>query len=368
MNKLIFDSSGDKLIYRISNADGKVWYVPDTNSKIELQLYQPSSINGKLLKSFFPVIKRFSFIRNLLGISVHKYAVQSFLCELLCKIYKVENIEVSAFYGTPSVHQKITMQVTDESNILGYCKISDKEEIKALFRHEETILKTLYDCGIMGVPKCLYNGVLKDQAHIFAQTTTKTKNSKDFHHLSDKHWNFLSQLQQKTKTCLPFEESDFYQALQILKKNLIHLSDFDENAVKAAIIQAEEYYKGKRVEFSYYHSDFTPWNMFLEKGELFVFDWEYAKRTFPHFLDAFHFFTQVSIYEKHKNAKEIMVTYHVKRMMFVKYFENPEFSYKCYLLSMISLYLHRDNGAFSEVVVNNFRLWTKLLQLLQKKK
>lgn len=35
------------------------------------------------------------------------------------------------------------------------------------------------------------------------------------------------------------------------------------------------------VEYGVYHADFTPWNMSVEEGQLFVFDWEYASLTYP---------------------------------------------------------------------------------------
>ena len=362
----IFTNSGSQLFYLIENADRKVWIIPDINCRLALQLYQPSSINGKLLKSCFPVIKRFAFVRDALGISVHKYGIQPFLFDFLCKLYKVKNVEIALFCGTPSVHQKITMQVTDGSKILGYCKISENEEVKALFQHKESILKTLYDEGITNIPQCLYNSVLQDKTHIFVQTSTKTKNSKVLHQLSAIHWNFLNHLHQKTKNSLPFEESNFYQALQLLKGNLTRCPSVDISGVTLAITRAEEFYKGKPVEFSFYHSDFTPWNMFVEKSELFVFDWEYAKRTFPPFLDAFHFFTQVCIFEQHKNAEAIMAAYRVGRNIFSKYFDNPDFSYQCYLLSIISFYLDRDNDFLSKETSDNIKIWTALLQLLQK--
>jgi hypothetical protein len=360
----IFTNSGSQLFYLIENADRKVWMIPDINCSVALQIYQPSNLNGKLLKSCFPVIKRFAFVRYALGISVHKYGIQPFLLDFLCKLYKVKNVEITLFCGTPSVHQKITMQVTNGSKILGYCKISEKEEVKALFQHKESILKTLYDKGITNIPQCLYNGLLQDETHIFVQTSTKTKNSKVLHQLSVTHWDFLSQLHQKTKTSLPFEKSDFYQSLQLLKENMSCCPSLNISCVRLAITRAEEFYKGKQVEFSFYHSDFTPWNMFVEKDELFVFDWEYAKHTFPPFMDAFHFFTQVYIFVQHKNAEGIMATYRANRRIFSKYVDNPDFSYKCYLLSIISFYLDRDKGQVRDRIGNSLDIWLHLTNAL----
>ncbi len=364
MNQLIFNISGNDLFYRIVNADGKIWYIPDKQTRLALQLYQPSSINGKLLKSCFPVIKRFAFVLDLLGISVHKYGVQSFLFDFLCELFKVQNVEIALFCGTPSIHQKITMQVTEGANILGYCKISEKQEVKALFKYEEDIFKMLHDNGITNTPQCLYNGALQDETHIFAQTTTKTSRSKVLHQLSAIHWDFLSQLHQKTKTSLPFEKSDFYQSLNLLKQNLSYLSAASAKSVSASITMVKKYYEGKEMMFSFYHADFTPWNMFLEKGELFVFDWEYAKRTFPPFLDAFHFLTQVCIFEQHKNAEGIIATYRANRHIFAKYFDNPDFSYQCYLLGIISFYLHRDEGQVCGSIEKSLDIWIHLIEIL----
>jgi hypothetical protein len=104
--------------------------------------------------------------------------------------------------------------------------------------------------------------------------------------------------------------------------------------------------------------------MFVEKGALFVFDWEYAKRTFPPFLDAFHFFTQVCIFEQHKNAEEIMTTYRSNRNIFAKYFDNPDFSYQCYLLGIISFYLDRDKRQVSGSIKKSLDIWIHLIKIL----
>lgn len=364
LNQTIFANSGNQLFYRVENSDGKVWYIPHDNSSIALQIYQPSSIYGKLLKSCLPVIKRFAFIHDLLGISVHRYAVQPSLSDLLRRLYQVENVEVALFCGTPSVHQKITMQITDGSNILGYCKISGKEDVQALFRHEENILKELFGYGFKNIPQCLYRGVLKDQMHIFVTTTTKTMRSKVLHQLSALHWDFLNHLHQKTKQRLPFERSDFYQVITSLKRKPVCLSVYDIRVVTSVIERIEAFYAGKQVEFSFYHSDFTPWNMIVEESELFVFDWEYAKYTFPPFLDAFHFFTQSCIFEQHKNAAEILTAYKTNKRIFEACFDDPDFSYVCYLIGVISFYGNRDKGILSSGMANNIQIWVELLRLL----
>ena len=88
--------------------------------------------------------------------------------------------------------------------------------------------------------------------------------------------------------------------------------------------------------------------MFVEKNELFVFDWEYARMLYPPMLDKYHYFTQTAIFEKHWDAKEI-----------IKYISSPEAqwvdkeSYILYLLDIISRFTIREKGNIDEHMMYN---------------
>ncbi|MBK6497179.1 MAG: hypothetical protein IPG00_03020 [Saprospiraceae bacterium] len=56
----------------------------------------------------------------------------------------------------------------------------------------------------------------------------------------------------------------------------------------------------KLTEFGFAHGDFTPWNIFANNQNLFIYDWEAAQDLMPKGFDAFHFIIQQSIMvEKH---------------------------------------------------------------------
>lgn len=57
--------------------------------------------------------------------------------------------------------------------------------------------------------------------------------------------------------------------------------EVDKAMVMNAVEDTVKHWEGKRVGFCAYHADFTPWNMYVEQDELFVFDWEYAQMTYP---------------------------------------------------------------------------------------
>jgi hypothetical protein len=360
LNHILKVNSGT-IYYTFSNTDGKTWLMPQHNMRTAMNLYQPAGIHGKLMKQIFPYVWWLKPLRNKLGITVNQYAFQNNLNELLCSVFHTQHLEFSIFCGTPSNHQKITIQISQGKNILGYCKISDREEIKHLFSHEAKLLDTLKAKGIKQIPECLYWDSLTENIEIFIQSTVKTNQSNVLHKWNSLHWDFLTDLKQKTEQVLLFEQTDFFKSINVLLQNQVYLSDQEKNIIVPAIDKVLKHYQGQTIHFSAYHGDFTPWNMFLEKDNLFVFDFEYAQLTYPPYLDWFHFFTQCCIFEKHLNASEIYNVYLIHKQEIANYLINPDFSYLCYLLSVLSLYLEREKGFYHNDVKNSLSIWLQLI-------
>ncbi len=361
----ILKIGGNSLFYSFSNADGKQWIMPRRNLSTAMNLYQPSYWKGKMVKTFLPLLKTFPDLLALVNIGTDRYSLDPQLEERLRGYFQVSEIEFSVFLGTPSVHQKIILQISYGEKVLGYCKVSDKAEIKIIFRHEQQILAELKEKGVKQIPECLYCGALNATIDMFVQTTVKTNFSKIIHNWNNLHWEFLISLQSKTNSLLPFEQSDFYRMLNRLHSQLDYISPKDASVVNAAIKKVQKHYKGKEVNFSAYHADFTPWNMFVEKGELFVFDFEYAKMNYPPYLDYFHFFTQTGIFTRHWDSQQLFATYQIQKSILLKQIENPDFAYLCYLLAVIGLYVNREKGNKDKGVARMFATWITLLELIQ---
>lgn len=361
---LILEKDSEKAFISFSNNDEKHWLIPEANTRTALNLYQPSSLKGKLLKLFLPYLKNSSIVQKRLRITIDKYSLEKYLLELLKTVFKTNIVEFAIFGGTPSKHQKITIQIFKGNRILGYCKVTNNKEVKDLFMHEEKVLTQLNEMGIGQIPVCLYNGNLNDELAVFIQSTIKTNNSKVVHNWKTEHWNFLLALKTKTAQHLLFEETDYFKTLQLLKKNTSYLLDADVQIIKRAILKVSQFYQNKSVCFSAYHADFTPWNMFEEKKRLFVFDFEYAKMTYPPFLDWFHFFTQTSIFEKDLNADKIYDAYCFQKKNIATEINNPDFYYLCYLLDIVCLYVNRDKGIYTTDMERNLTIWMKLISRL----
>lgn len=361
LDKILEPVQGYRL-YRFSNADGKVWLMPARNMRTAMNLYQPSGRNGKLLKALFPSLHVLPTVRRALHAETVDCDLNAELRNLLEHVFGCEGIEFSLFCGTPCVHQKLTMQLSIGKKILGYCKITGSAELVQLFEREANTLNKLHKNGMTGIPRCLFQGEWKNGVHLFVQSTVKSNSSRVLHHWSNLHEDFLARLQAASAVTVKFEESDYYRTLCRLKEHIDWLPSQESQAsVQKAIESVMNTYNGKQCEFMAYHADFTPWNMFVEDGELFVFDWEYAQQSYPPMLDRYHFFTQTAIFEKHWGAKEI-----------ISYMSSAEGAwadaekYNLYLLDIISRFTMREKGNICGDMVKSFSVWLELLDCLRK--
>jgi hypothetical protein len=359
---LVLDKGTGKRFYRFSNADGKVWLMPSRNMRVAMNLYQPSGRNGKLVKTLFPWLYYLKPLRKFIHAEVLRCNMDTELTQLCCRLFHVPDIEFSIFCGTPSVHQKITIQISRGHSILGYCKVTDDSGIAELFQRESIILKELTRMGFKYIPNCLFFGVLKSGASLFIQNTIKTSHSQIIHKWTALQDDFLDRLYQTTHRSVDFEKSDYYLTLIALKQHADWLPQHVDNQwVVNTLNKVLAQWSGKKVDFSAYHADFTPWNMFVESNRLFVFDWEYAQATYPPMLDRYHFFTQTVIFEKHWTANEIIAFLQSKEGCLMK-----KETYTLYLLDVIARFTIREKGVVNGDIAHAMGIWLSLLHFLNK--
>ena len=361
----IFNKGGETF-YLLSNPEKKKWLMPIQDMDTALNLYQPSSPKGKMVKYFLPYFQGISILRQILGITPQKYELTNDIKFLLQGLFQMDDIQFSVFYGTPSIHQKIIIQIYSGEHILGYCKVTDIDEIKAIFKHEESVLAVLKNKGVNQIPRCIYRETIMGNIDLFVQTTGKTKKSKTIHILGKIHWIFLTELYLKTQQTLPFEQTDFFKILSDFSHYIDKLTGNEAGITQASIDYIISNFKNSEVTFSIFHADFTPWNTFMEKNGLFVFDWEYAQYTCPPFMDAFHFITQTGIFEKKWSAKKIFNHYLAIKPVFSSLIKNPNLIYECYLIYIIAQYSLRDKFKFKDSTVRMMKTWVQLLVCLRK--
>lgn len=363
----ILQMDGGGTFYAFSNADGKRWIMPAHNMRVSMNLYQPSGMNGKMVKTLFPWLHGLKAVRHVIHAEKMTYCLKPELEAKLIRLFGVTDIEFAIFCGTPCVHQKITMQVSRGKRILGYCKFSDNKEIVDVFKKEKDTLDFLHGKGLTAVPMCLYCGELEKGMWMFAQTTTKSLNSTIDHTWRTRETMFLKDLHEKTKRTLCFGETDYHNDICWLFAHLDWIKSLDKTgAVSKSIEIVLDRLSKQSVDYSFHHGDFTPWNTYVEQGRLYAFDLEYAKRTYPPHLDYFHFFTQTAIFEKHLDADGVWQLYQKNKRnadeLFGKAF--VDFSYLLYLLNIIAHFSKREKGTFGGDVLRTMRIWIELTKLI----
>lgn len=330
--------------YQITNGDGKQWVMPAENMRVGMMLYQPSAWTGKMLKAFLPWLAWCGIVRRKLHLKEIDSPISSALDRRLQELFGENKLEYAVFNGTPCVHQKQTVQVYSGSQILGYCKISINPEIASLFLHERDYLRWLSDCKLIGVPRCLACEQLPTGEWIFVQSTVKTMRSVTEHVLGPRQLDFLEQLHQKTSVSCSFYDSDLYRSLLRIDDCMDRFESDEQRVIRQGYDLVMQYYiSSEQHTYSAYHSDYTPWNMFVEGGQLFVFDWEYATKTSVPYLDLIHYLFQSCIFERHAGAEEIYRCLMVEHLdLLGRYFDDVRVAVVAYLLDMLGMYAVRD--------------------------
>ena len=340
--------------YSFANADGKRWWMPARHMAVGMNLYQPSGPKGKLVKQGLPWLHWNPIVRRMLHAERIQLALGDKLRELLERVFGQQKLEFSIFGGTPSARQKITIQISKKQQILGYCKVTQNTEIYNLFQRESHILNKLNHLNVPNIPTSLFCGVYID-FFLFIQSTKKTCNSKVIHTWTNKHTAYLRHLHEKTKINTRFEDTDFYSELCYLESISKIPLNKNEQLYNRAITLLKKHYSNI-TEYSFFHGDFTPWNMFFEKEELCIFDFEYAQWTFPPYMDKIHYLFQVWIIEQKKNSEQIY-------QLLNNYYYNKSTSFLiiAYLIHIIAFYIKLYDGHFN-TNDKGYIIWSNLLK------
>ena len=359
----IFQLNNGLLFWEIHNTVGQNWILPQKHIKQFLSLFQPSSIEGKIVAKILPYLCFTPFLASKINARPIKLELNSAIKNTICKSFAISDFEYGIFCGSPGKHQKITMMINQDKKSLGYCKITDRPEVFSIFQKESMNLSYLRSKGMHNIPKILFVDEIPELQGVFLLVQTTNRDGVIRSATIDDIcvFDFVLRMHNLTKCKMNYVESDFFQSINILK-NYLYLFQFDEQKNILGTINKIEERLAQPSYYSAYHGDFTPWNSYIINKELFVFDFEYFQKYTVPYLDYFHFFTQVCIYNKYMNTNAIFDRYLTNREMIQGQILNPDFYYICYLLTIMAFYLKRDNGFLNERIESCFKIWIGLIK------
>lgn len=362
--KDIFSLDGKERYIELNNTVGQRWYIPFHNHGDFMSLFQPSSVKGRLFAKALNFVKYFPKLLNIAYARIISLSISNDFQEFIDRVFCSRNCSFGIFCGSPGRHQKLTLLVSNGKDILGYCKLTDKEDIYHLFKEECKHLEYLHSKGIENVPTSLHCGKLDFcNLYAFVQTTERRKRVKQANCLSRELIDFVQTVKEKTAQKISFDDSDFAQALLRLRKNLKFLKN---SQLCDSITNGIKYIESKKNlfdEFYASHGDLTAWNSFIVDDHLFAFDLEYFKQSYPLLCDYFHFFTQDLLYNGYADTTQIWDKYMNVKERFMEVY-HLDLYYLAYLLVIVDFYLNRDKGLLNERLESCFTIWTELIEKL----
>ena len=338
----------------ISNPDGTIRWIYPKSLKIPmfLNFYSISSWRAKILSfgiklAFFLGLSRFIKSGDL------KLQVQeeSLLSKILAK-NKYDGFSI--FTGTIGDNRKAILEIHKDKHTFIFVKIALTESSKKLVKNEIKqleYLKTL-DLRKMVIPQ-LVDKAVDGIAEI---SNVKPNQYYQDSKLGSFHIDALSELYSKTYNQLQWSS---LQTLQATKENISFLTKEYKviNTLDAKQVQTlannSLYLLGilkkqnETVYVSTSHGDFTPWNIFLSKDRLHVFDWELSNNEIPILYDIIHFVFQSKILIKKQGYQEVLFELRtiLKKDAMKKIIDefNIDFNkyYMFYLVYTISYYLKK---------------------------
>ena len=363
----IFTKSNQEVNYIIFTHDDKTWILPTTGLKTALEMYQPSTLKGKLLKKLVYRCHRIQTIAAKIGVAHEKLSVSKDVLDYISEAIGTNNFYIAGYMGDTSSRQnnKATLQIYDDNHIIAYAKVTKDEEVAKTFVHEVEVLKYLEEKEIKNVPKILGTGCV-DGMDIFIQSTDKPLYQKVKLKFAEKQIAFIDKIVQSTKEKLTYEETDFYASVQYLKSKLDDFSDKEKSTLKQSITKIEEKLTEKPQVYAFLHGDYTPWNVYYTNGELNAFDFEYCSHTMPCYMDVFHYLTQMCFLGFQEEIGKTIHIYKNSRKLLEQYICDPDFTYLCYLIFIVSFYKKRTEKD-SETINEKYIKWIGIMDYLNGK-
>ncbi|MBK8826634.1 MAG: hypothetical protein IPO26_07945 [Saprospiraceae bacterium] len=269
-----------KTLLYITNPDGSPrWIWPsDMNAPEFLKFYNIGSTKAHI----YATLIRLVFLLR----------IQSFIFnKVIISIPTSLGDQWVLFTGTPGVNRKMVMykQGAIIKIPVGVNAISslenEKNTLAELSKSTFSTFSHPQNIEVTGFEFC--QSAFENDHHRSAQFTNVHKSA-------------LDEIFHTTSAKMPLSQSITFNHSMTLLQNLENDPKMPFGLYGKLFLLKNEIQTNKLTEFGFAHGDFTPWNIFANNQNLFIYDWEAAQDLMPKGFDAFHFIIQQSIMvEKH---------------------------------------------------------------------
>jgi hypothetical protein len=307
MKNSIFTKSEVESLYYIKDRNNEIrWIFPISLIRPTfLNLYNSNTLKGFIYKILLKFIFKLKLQNKFVSGVMHEDLEERYknlLTKLNCTNYSI-------FTGTPGENRKIVIEANNGMETKYFIKIPTTDSSVKLIQMEKINLDYLnilkFNC--FEVPK-----VALSDGELIAISNIKPKrgvSNKDF---SSVHFNALLEIY--NKTFKKYKNIDIKSINDsILRQQSLSNFNFDRGnelhqkigvLTKKLLILKKILMMNNDIKTSFAHCDFTPWNMYITKERLFVYDWEMGE-DMPLLFDFFHYIFQQNILVKQNTYHDI---------------------------------------------------------------
>ncbi len=333
----------------INNPDGTIrWLCPaQANKPHFLALYNGNGLRAKLIKKAFKLCWKVGLKKTMISSQFSVFTKEEI--PLQDYLTHSNSSNWALFTGTVGENRKLVLAGNDGHKTTHFTKIPITEKATELIQNEFLNLEITanYDLQKSVIPKATKKGAALQVSNIQPQNALSSTSLQDQHLKALFEWYNRS-----AKTCSTGSIKQFEQIRTKLDelKNIRSLS----NGLKPTIISKMtldlETFCEKLTAIPHFsvglaHGDFTPWNLFLSKEKIHIYDWELADTKFPLMYDMFHFVFQSGVLLEKINFKDIeqrlekLKSNEIVNAMCIRFSIDFDLHKQFYLLYTISYYL-----------------------------
>lgn len=251
-----------------------------------LGLIQPMRFGPRAFKGFFAWTIRLGMARIPLRGRVHVSGVNR-----VAAAFGARAAHSAFLTGTAGPHRKLVVQCMDgRGNVMGYAKVSRTPAVHGLLANDAAVMRELRAAGLRTaiVPRVLLHDV-RDGTAVLATDTVPAPRGRRPLRLQALHLAFLDELAARTASA---RAGDGDALLALWNAQVRDITNGLSSGWRIRFWRALHALEAKTALIAprgLAHGDFTPVNSFPCGDRLFVFDWEYAGRSYPADFDLIRF-------------------------------------------------------------------------------
>lgn len=352
----------------VANNDGSMrWVYPKTNRSASfLNFYNASTVKSKLIsrgiKTAFKLGLSGLVSKSSFSI-LHKKELKPNRDYVL-----IPHKTYSIFTGTAGLNRTAIIELSKKGKSSHFIKVPIAKTSERLVNTEAKVLKSLEGkFNTFKIPQVYKVDGLNECVTSNEQIDNKRRSND----LKDQHFVALSEMLVKTFGKSKIEDCTIYKNGL---NNISFIKEYGKTARHQRVVRLlrnlmKQLDPSQEIVTSMAHGDFTPWNMFVNDKELYVYDWELSRNEFSSLFDLFHFHFQTGILIDRTNLKTVLkrIENSLKNPLIQKQVNkhsiDVEVALKLYLLGVVSYYeaLYLKQGKHSVQNEWQFNMWEEAL-------